>query len=214
MQTFFYLANFHCFKLPNIDKINLPSGHTGLFYIMSEALRILEFLFHPSEWISGQISETLTPFFSITRLCIIAASTFSTPRLSGYSNCEICPSLGRIYFYFIGRIYFVLFLNGPLLATFCLRPTAEGPSNYLSCCCCYSEHFVNLLLGCSSVLNLAAETWNQSWSCFNYLWPFQTTVHFLQQINLKFDPWYQDLNSQSDYQSPSKTTWPGLPTPL
>ena len=32
---------------------------------------------------------------------------------------------------------------------FCLQPTAEGPSNYLSCCCCFSGHFVNLLLGCT-----------------------------------------------------------------
>ena len=36
---------------------------------------------------------------------------------------------------------------------FCLRPTAEGPSNYASC----SGHFVNLLLGCTSGLNLAAD---------------------------------------------------------
>ena len=38
---------------------------------------------------------------------------------------------------------------------FCLWPTAEGPSNYLSCSC--SRHFINLLLGCTSGLNLAAD---------------------------------------------------------
>ena len=37
---------------------------------------------------------------------------------------------------------------------FCLRPKAGGPSNYLSCC---SGHVVNLLLGCTSGLNLAAD---------------------------------------------------------
>ena len=38
---------------------------------------------------------------------------------------------------------------------FCLKPTAEVPINKLSCCCC-SGHLVNLLLGCTSGLNLAA----------------------------------------------------------
>ena len=37
---------------------------------------------------------------------------------------------------------------------FVLLPTAEGPSNYLSSS---SGHFVNLLLGCTSGLNLAAD---------------------------------------------------------
>ena len=36
-----------------------------------------------------------------------------------------------------------------------LQPTAEGPSNYFSCSC--SGHFVNLFLGCTSGLNLAAD---------------------------------------------------------
>ena len=39
---------------------------------------------------------------------------------------------------------------------FCLWPTAEVPCNYLSCSCS-SGHFVNLLLGCTSGLNLAAD---------------------------------------------------------
>ena len=39
---------------------------------------------------------------------------------------------------------------------FCLRPKAdEEPSNYLSCSC--SGHFVNLLPGYTSGLNLAAD---------------------------------------------------------
>ena len=36
----------------------------------------------------------------------------------------------------------------------CLWPTAEGPSNYLRCSC--FGHLIDLLLGCTSVLNLAA----------------------------------------------------------
>ena len=41
--------------------------------------------------------------------------------------------------------------------TFCLQPMAEGPSNYLGCCCSSScsGHFINLLLGYTSGLNLA-----------------------------------------------------------
>ena len=38
---------------------------------------------------------------------------------------------------------------------YCLRPTAEGHCNYLSCSC--SGHFVNLLLERTSGLNLAAD---------------------------------------------------------
>ena len=41
------------------------------------------------------------------------------------------------------------------LAHFCRRPTAKGPSNYLSSSS--SGHLVNLLLGCTSGLNLAAD---------------------------------------------------------
>ena len=36
----------------------------------------------------------------------------------------------------------------------CLRTTAKGPTNYLSCSSC-SGHYVNLLLGCTFGLNLA-----------------------------------------------------------
>ena len=41
----------------------------------------------------------------------------------------------------------------------CLQPTAEGPNNYLNCfsSCCSSGHLVNLLLGCTSGLNLATD---------------------------------------------------------
>ena len=37
----------------------------------------------------------------------------------------------------------------------CLRPMADGPSDLLSCSC--SGNFVNLLMGCTYGLNLAAD---------------------------------------------------------
>ena len=49
----------------------------------------------------------------------------------------------------------------------CLRPTAEGLSNYFSCCSCSYEHLVNLLLGCTSSSNqIWPQTQDQSWQCF------------------------------------------------
>ena len=43
---------------------------------------------------------------------------------------------------------------------FCLRPTAEGPGNYLSCSC--SGHFINLLLGCTSGYTSGVNFWFKS----------------------------------------------------
>ena len=47
----------------------------------------------------------------------------------------------------IGHLLIIIFCHGYRLNC-CLRPTAEVPSNYLSCCSCCcscSGHFVNLL---------------------------------------------------------------------
>ena len=49
-------------------------------------------------------------------------------------------------------------IDKPILPlSFCLRPTAKGPGNNLNCYFSCSGHFVNLLLGCTSGLNLAAD---------------------------------------------------------
>ena len=45
--------------------------------------------------------------------------------------------------------WYLTYKNWSQETSFCLRPTAKGTSNFLSCFCS-SGHFVNLLLGCTS----------------------------------------------------------------
>ena len=72
--------------------------------------------------------------------------------LQNYLVCGAggCPGVSMLTFYSDD-----LSSNPADVYYFCLWPTAEGPSNYLSCSC--SRHFINLLLGCTSGLNLAAD---------------------------------------------------------
>ena len=72
--------------------------------------------------------------------------------LQNYLVCGAggCPGVSMLTFYSDD-----LSSNPTDAYYFCLWPTAEGPSNYLSCSC--SRHFINLLLGCTSGLNLAAD---------------------------------------------------------